>query len=303
MSIAGVQVPVSYPQTDLDQLKNNKAESAEEEKARLLKATKEFESFFTYQLLKTMRKTIPESPFSDEGMLSGGMGKDIFTDMFDMQIAKKMVGTGNQSIAQMLYKSLEKLIDQKYAGEEETSEVPLKSLNEVIDPFIEVPEEPLPELPSDENELKPLEKEEQFRVLPQLQARITQDPILAEYGDIIQEAAKETGLDPKVIYSVIKTESSGNAKAVSSAGAKGLMQLIDSTATDYGVKDQFDPKENIMGGSRFLKDLVDRFGSLKLALAAYNAGPGNVKKYKGIPPFKETEQYVEKVLDSLKTAR
>jgi soluble lytic murein transglycosylase-like protein len=73
------------------------------------------------------------------------------------------------------------------------------------------------------------------------------------------------------------------------------MQLIDSTAQDMGVEDVFDPRENILAGSRYLRDLIDRFGDMKLGLAAYNAGPGNVNKYGGIPPFKETQNYVRKV--------
>ena len=77
------------------------------------------------------------------------------------------------------------------------------------------------------------------------------------------------------------------------------MQLADSTATDYGVREVFDPAENIKAGSRYLRNLIDRFGSVKLGLAAYNAGPGNVEKYQGIPPFKETVNYVNKVLDTL----
>ena len=122
---------------------------------------------------------------------------------------------------------------------------------------------------------------------------------MARYGSFINEAAGETSLDSALICAVIETESSGNPRAVSHAGAKGLMQLVDSTIQDYSVTRPFDPRENILAGSRYLKRLLDRFGDLKLALAAYNAGPGRVQHYQGVPPFKETIEYVDRVMDRL----
>lgn len=117
------------------------------------------------------------------------------------------------------------------------------------------------------------------------------------YENIIKKAADQFQLPERLISSIIQHESNFNTDAVSTAGAQGLMQLMPGTAKFLGVKNSFDPEQNIMGGARYLKQMLNQFdGDMKLALAAYNAGPGNVKKYGGIPPFKETQNYVNKVL-------
>ncbi|MEL6189393.1 MAG: lytic transglycosylase domain-containing protein [Myxococcota bacterium] len=120
------------------------------------------------------------------------------------------------------------------------------------------------------------------------------------YADLaphIDEAVVATGLPAALIDAVIRTESGYRPHAVSRVGAKGLMQLMPGTAREMGVGDAFDPRQNILGGARYLRRMYDRFGSLELAIAAYNAGPAKVARYRGIPPFKETRRYVGVVMD------
>ena len=120
-------------------------------------------------------------------------------------------------------------------------------------------------------------------------------PYLA-YDDIIEEAAATHGVDSDLIHAVIQTESAFNPKAQSPVGAQGLMQLMPALQQDLGVLDPFDARQNVMAGTEYLRKLLDRHdGDIALALASYNAGPGNVTKYKGVPPFKETRNYVKKI--------
>lgn len=115
----------------------------------------------------------------------------------------------------------------------------------------------------------------------------------------LRVAANREGLDPDLVRAVAKVESGGNANAVSQAGAKGLMQLMDGTARSVGVTNSFDPVQNAAGGARYLRQMLNRFdGDVTRALAAYNAGPGTVEKFGGVPPYAETQGYVRKVLQA-----
>jgi soluble lytic murein transglycosylase-like protein len=116
------------------------------------------------------------------------------------------------------------------------------------------------------------------------------------YDGLINASAAKYALDPALLKALIQAESGFNANAVSSAGAKGLTQLMPATAAGLGVDDPLDPQQSIEGGARYLKAQLDRFGDESLALAAYNAGPGAVVKYGGIPPFRQTQGYVNRVL-------
>jgi len=120
---------------------------------------------------------------------------------------------------------------------------------------------------------------------------------LTDYHQIIDNKSRKYNLKPSIVKAVIKIESNWDSKAVSKKGAMGLMQLMPATARDMDVRNPFDPEENIEGGTRYLKYLLDKFnGDLTLALAAYNAGPKNIERFGGIPPIPETRQYLESVL-------
>lgn len=127
-------------------------------------------------------------------------------------------------------------------------------------------------------------------------------PVQAAPADVerlVSANANTWGVDPALVKAIIANESGFDPNATSKTGAQGLMQLEPGTAADLGVSNAYDPAQNVAGGTRYIRGLLDRFhGDLRLAIAAYNAGPGAVVKYNGVPPYAETQQYVENVLDS-----
>lgn len=127
-------------------------------------------------------------------------------------------------------------------------------------------------------------------------------PYTGSFKEIIQKAADRYNVDANLIAALIRAESSFNPNAVSPAGAMGLMQLMPTTAQSLGVIEPLNPEQNIDGGVRYLRQLLDRYGGrIELALAAYNAGPGAVDRYGGIPPYRETQIFVPRVLGYLQS--
>jgi Soluble lytic murein transglycosylase and related regulatory proteins (some contain LysM/invasin domains) len=236
--------------------------------ARAQKVSQEFESIFTTMMLKSMRSAT--APQEDENQfLPQSLGEKIYTEMLDEEYGKIASKQGTIGLANLILKQI-----QKDGSASTASLQMLKGLKS-----------------------QPWMLDKQF--IPSSGASVSKDATasVAQWAPYISAASKQYNVDPHLIAAIISQESGGNPNAVSPKGAKGLMQLMDSTASTMGVTRPFAPQSNIMGGTKYLKQLLDKFnGDEALALASYNAGPAAVEQYNGVPPYNETERYVTSVL-------
>ncbi len=229
--------------------------------AKLQKAVKEFESVLVGYMLKSLRSTV-----SKENMFGESFGGDMLEGMFDAELAKHVSSGGNLGIADMLY--------FKLTGERFPKKAPIT-------------------IPS-------FAKSAAAATAKRDSVSLSASERIKNYDAIIERAAEAHGVDSNLVRAVIAAESGGKPAAQSNKNAKGLMQLIDTTASAMGVNNVWDPKQNIFGGTKYLSKMLERYnGNISLATAAYNAGPGNVDKHKGVPPFAETKQYVKRVMSYL----
>jgi soluble lytic murein transglycosylase-like protein len=248
---------------EIDFSKKSIANKPVDESLKLKKAAQDFESLFTSMMLKSMSQTT-EGLFGKESF-----GGDFYSTIFENEIASEISKGKGIGIADFIYKKLESRNLLENSENKINESPPIKMKTELKD---------LPDIIPGKNSLKRLSK----------------------YEHLINEASTLYGVDKNLIRSVILTESAANEKAISKAKAKGLMQLMDGTAKDMGVKNVWNPKENIFGGTKYLAQMLRQYkGDVKLTLASYNAGPGNVAKFNGIPPFEETKNYITRVLGYL----
>jgi soluble lytic murein transglycosylase-like protein len=279
-------------------------------------------------MLKSMRNTIQKADNS-----SDGFGADMLEGMFDVEFSKHLSKNSNLGLADMLYRKLTGEPMPKTQQAKSVVVPSVKSENKVVAATQELKKEN-PVQPTQ----RELPKEISLPHVELLQARPTIETIVAaqqkpavkdavhvaktnelkgdqksvakqkslderlkSYSTFIAEASEKHGVNENLIKAVIATESGARPKAESARNAKGLMQLVDSTATEMGVKNVWDPRENILGGAKYLSRLLEKFdGDEQLALASYNAGPANVIKHGGVPPFKETKEYVARVMNFMK---
>lgn len=231
--------------------------------SRAEQVARDFEALFTSMMLKSMRGSVSES-----SLIPKNMGENIFTEMLDGEYAKLSAERGALGLAALIQREIER---------SEGKNLPSADNNDIAHRVSRRRASSSPYSGADSAALI--------------------DRVRGKWDSLISEISARHGVDEHLVTAVIARESAGNPRAISGKGAKGLMQLMDGTAREMGVSYSFSPAENVDGGVKYLKNMLNMFGGdEKLALASYNAGPGAVKRFGGIPPYKETQEYVKAVL-------
>lgn len=270
---------------------------------KLQRATKEFEGLLVGYMLKSMCASTTTHELFGESY-----GGDVLESMFDGEMAQHISRNSSFGLAEMLYRKMTGeempaahgrtkapvLPSTAHATKSDASDTPStaapssgpppQKTTSSVAPAVVLSREDVQSSPS-------ALRDTSRAVSDTLRRRLDQ------VAPIIQEAADTHGVDANLLKAVIATESHGDTLARSPKNAKGLMQLVDSTASAMGVKNVWDARDNVMGGAKYLSQLMAQFnGDQEKAVASYNAGPGAVTKHGGIPPFKETRDYVQKVM-------
>jgi Rod binding domain-containing protein len=267
----------------------------EKGKVKLQRAVQEFEALMLSTMLKSMRSGIPKSD-----MFGDSYGGDMMEGMFDSELARHMSRNSSLGMGEMLYKEI--------TGEELPRRVPGAGTGVTPPKGLPVSTSATPAAQAvpetqtaDTSKASPVLQPAASPVQPSGPVQAVPDSVLRRVdtlAPIVQEAAERHGVNVSLLKAVIAAESAGRTNARSSRNAKGVMQLIDTTATMMGVQNVWDPRDNINGGARYLGQMMDRFsGDIQRAVASYNAGPGAVEKHGGVPPYHETQAYVSKVMD------
>jgi Rod binding domain-containing protein len=298
---------------DLHSISNNGATQPQKSlddrnRQRLQRATKEFESVLVGYMLKSMRSSMKANELFGESY-----GGDVLESMFDAEIANHVSRNSSLGLAEMLYRTMTgedmpvlqaqsrstavTAAIHTHASAAPTSQSPSQASSAKAS-AAKTSSSPRPAVVLSSADAASLNGPSQAstHALPDTLRRRLED-----VAPFIQEAADTHGVDRNLLKAVIATESHGDSLARSPRNAKGLMQLIDSTAAAMGVKNVWDPRDNVMGGARYLSQLMAKFnGDQQKVVASYNAGPGAVVKHGGVPPFRETREYVEKVMNYLR---
>jgi len=262
---------------------NNSIPVNVERKEQMAAVAKQFEQLFANMMVKSMRSSVPENE-----LMPTSTGERIYTEMLDSEYADMMVSQSSLGLS-------DTIIRQMMAKEGASTEA-----SNIIDSLKAEQKFNTARTALLKSTISGSSMDFNSELDGSSDISTTFTPKINRWNEIITKASETYGVSKNLIAAVINAESAGNPAAQSPVGAAGLMQLMPGTAKDLGVKNRLNPEENVLGGTKYLRQMLDRFnGDTKLALAAYNAGPGNVERYNGVPPFTETQNYVRRITSQL----